>query len=229
MADTFHERSIERELMVRHQLRLRGIEDERVLAAMRRVPRHRFVDVGDAREAYADGPLPIGYGQTISQPFVVAFMSAAAELEGDERVLEVGTGCGYQTAVLAELAREVHTIEVVPELAERAARTLAALGYANVHAWVGDGRLGLLDAAPFDAIVVTAAPAQVPDALRRQLAPGGRLIVPVGGCDQHIVRVRRGAPGTEPECTEERILPVRFVPLVPGRGPAPAPPRPVRV
>jgi len=199
----------ERERMVAEQLAARGIRDERVLAAMRRVPRHRFVDPDEARHAYEDRPLPIGQGQTISQPFVVAFMSQALELSGDERVLDVGTGSGYQAAILGELAREVWSIEIVAPLAESARQRLSALGYENVHVRCGDGYLGWPEHAPFDAILVAAAPDHVPQPLVDQLALGGRMILPVGKSDQELVLLRRTQAGV----VQEEVLPVRFVPM----------------
>jgi protein-L-isoaspartate(D-aspartate) O-methyltransferase len=203
------ERREERERMVAEQLAARGIHDERVLAVMRRVPRHRFVSPEERAQAYEDHPLPIGAGQTISQPFVVAFMTQALRLSGDERVLDIGTGSGYQAAILAELAREVWTIEIVPELAERARRTLAELGYERVHVRQGDGYRGWPEAAPFDAILVAAAPDHVPQALLDQLAPGGRLILPVGEREQRLVLIQRTANGF----VQEEVLDVRFVPM----------------
>jgi protein-L-isoaspartate(D-aspartate) O-methyltransferase len=203
------ERRAERERMVEHQLRARGVGDERVLAALRKVPRHRFVPEEMRAFAYEDGPLPIGLRQTISQPYVVAFMSAALELQGDERVLEVGSGSGYQAAILSELAREVFTIEILPALAERARATLEGLGYPNVHVRCGDGYLGWPEEAPFDAIMVTAAPDHVPEPLLEQLAVGGRMILPVGTDAQELVLIRRTAQGYE----REAVLPVRFVPM----------------
>jgi protein-L-isoaspartate(D-aspartate) O-methyltransferase len=195
--------------MVVEQLACRDVDDPRVLEAMRRVPRHLFVDAGLRARAYDDGPLPIGAEQTISQPYVVASMTQALGLRGEERVLEVGTGCGYQTAVLAELAREVHSIEIVPELAARARVRLARLGYAGVRLRSGDGRLGWPEAAPFEAILVAAAPARIPRALLDQLAPGGRLVIPVGGADQDLVLVERTSAGF----AQRTLFPVRFVPL----------------
>ena len=199
----------ERERMVADQLVARGIHDERTLAAMRRVPRHRFVDADQAAHAYEDHPLPIGHGQTISQPFVVAYMSQALELDGSERVLEIGTGSGYQAAVLGELAAEVWTVEIVEPLAARARSVLAELGHRNVHTRFGDGYQGWPEHAPFDAIMVTAAPDHVPQPLLDQLAPGGRMILPVGTREQELILVRRTASGIE----QERVLPVRFVPM----------------
>ncbi|HVS19813.1 MAG TPA: protein-L-isoaspartate(D-aspartate) O-methyltransferase, partial [Planctomycetota bacterium] len=198
--------------MVERQVAARGIDDERVLAALRAVPRHRFVPAEFAREAYDDGPLPIGHGQTISQPYVVAFMTQIADLQPGERVLEVGTGSGYQAAVLAELGCEVWTVEIVQALAERAARDLREAGYTSVHVRAGDGYRGWPEHAPFDAIVVTAAPDHVPEPLLEQLAVGGRLVLPVGPqgwAGQEIVRITRTAEGYE----REELLPVRFVPM----------------
>jgi len=200
-----------RERMVATQIAARGVRDERVLAAMRKVPREVFVRPGMEAEAYFDHPLPIGCGQTISQPYIVALMSELAELKGGETVLEVGTGCGYQTAVLAELARAVYSREIVPELAERAARTLAGLGYANVVVRAGDGNAGWPEKGPFEAVVVTAAPARVPKALLEQLKEGGRLVAPEGDEDKQMLRVyrREGAMYAVKD-----VLPVRFVPMI---------------
>jgi protein-L-isoaspartate(D-aspartate) O-methyltransferase len=166
--------------MVEHQIARRGVADRLVLEAMRAVPRHRFVPADVRDHAYADTPLPIGYGQTISQPYIVALMSEALQVEAGDRVLEIGTGSGYQAAVLAEMGLEVYTIEIVPELAERAAGDLAAAGYGEVHTRNADGYWGWEEEAPFDAIIVTAAPDHVPQPLVGQLGPGGRLVIPVG-------------------------------------------------
>lgn len=195
--------------MVDEQIAARGIADERVLAAMARVQRHRFVPRSEAHSAYGDHPLPIGHRQTISQPYVVAFMTEALELDGSEKVLEIGTGSGYQAAVLGEVAAQVYTIEIVEPLAERSRRTLAELGYENVHVRAGDGYRGWPEEAPFDAIIVTAAPDHVPEPLIEQLALGGRMIVPVGDKQQDLVLLVRTAEGLE----RERVLPVRFVPM----------------
>ncbi len=181
-----------RERMVKTQLVPRGIRDERVLRAMREVPRHRFVGEDLQDEAYDDHPMPIGHKQTISQPYIVALMTQALELTGAERTLEIGTGSGYQTAVLAELSREVYTVERIPELLERAKAALNGLGYANIRFKAFDGTLGWDEHKPFDAVLVTAGSPGVPDPLREQLAEGGRLVIPIGNRhSQELVRVRR--------------------------------------
>ncbi len=205
----FDERKDDRSRMVEEQIRARGIEDSAVLRAMRRVPRHRFVPEELRRHAYADRPLPIGLEQTISQPAIVAYMTAAAEVSKRDKVLEIGTGSGYQAAVLAELAREVYTIEIIPELAEGARRVLADLGYRNVFTRTGNGYLGWPEQAPFDAIVVTAAPDEIPQALVDQLAVGGRMVIPVGTDQQEIVIVEKTGAGV----TQRRTIPVLFVPM----------------
>jgi protein-L-isoaspartate(D-aspartate) O-methyltransferase len=199
----------QRERMLAEQLAARGIRDERVLAAMRKVPRHRFVQASEASHAYEDRPLPIGHGQTISQPYIVAYMSQALELSGDERVLDVGTGSGYQAAILGELAREVWSIEIVAPLAASAGERLSALGYQNVHVRCGDGYLGWPEHAPYDAILVAAAPDHVPQPLVDQLALGGRMILPVGKSEQDLVLLRKTPTGI----VQEDVLPVRFVPM----------------
>jgi protein-L-isoaspartate(D-aspartate) O-methyltransferase len=197
--------------MVEEQIEARGVRDARVLEALRKVPRHEFVPENLRERAYGDTALPIGHGQTISQPYVVAVMTELAHLGPDSKVLEIGTGSGYQAAILSLLAGEVYSIEIVAPLAERAKETLARLGY-RVHLRTGDGYAGWPEAAPFDAIVVTAAPPEVPQALREQLAVGGRLVVPVGtGVQELQVHTR-----TEDGFDVENILPVRFVPMVPG-------------
>jgi protein-L-isoaspartate(D-aspartate) O-methyltransferase len=198
-----------REAMVREQIEARGVRDARVLAALRRVPRHEFVPVELRESAYQDRPLPIGEGQTISQPYIVAIMSALLQLDGSERVLEIGTGSGYQAAVLSELAREVYSIEIVEPLAQRAARDLARLGYRNVTVKAGDGYRGWPERAPFDAVIVTAAPDHVPQPLVDQLAVGGRMVIPVGSFAQELLLITRDATGVR----EERMLGVRFVPM----------------
>ena len=199
-----------RDRMVDRQIEGRGVRDPAVLRAMRTVPRHRFVAEHPPEAAYADQPLPIGQGQTISQPYIVAFMAEAADIEPDDRVLEIGTGSGYGAAVLAELAREVYTIEIVPELADRARVSLEEAGYGSVQVRTGNGWLGWPEHAPFDAIVVTAAPDEVPAALVEQLAMGGTLVVPVGGWFQTLRVLRKTPEGLR----EEESLPVRFVPMV---------------
>jgi len=204
------DRAPERRLMTETQILARGVRDPLVLKAMAKVPRHLFVPAHLRGQAYADEPLPIGGGQTISQPYIVAYMTERLGLKGGEKVLEVGTGSGYQTAVLAEIAGEVWTIEIVVPLAEGARTVLEGLGYANIHYRVGDGSGGWPEAAPFDGIIVTAAAARLPAALEDQLAVGGRMIVPVGTDLQELVLVRRDARGFE----RERLLGVRFVPLV---------------
>lgn len=199
----------EREAMVEQQIRSRGIKAPAVLQAMLRVPRHRFVPASVRHLAYADHPLRIGSEQTISQPYIVAYMTEAADISARERVLEIGTGSGYQAAVLGEIAREVYTIEIIPELAEGARNILAELGYKNVHVKAGNGYLGWPEHAPFDAIVVTAAPEQIPQALVHQLAVGGRMIVPVGATVQNMTIIEKTRRGV----VERKTIPVRFVPM----------------
>jgi len=200
-----------RERMVEEQILARGIRDPRVLEALRKVPRHRFVPPEMLPSAYEDSALPIGHGQTISQPYVVAFMTEALELKPQDRVLEIGTGSGYQAAVLSLLVREVYSIEIVERLGMEAAARLKEMGYANVHVRIGDGYRGWPEAGPFDAIMVTAAPPEMPPALVAQLRLGGRMVAPVGRYVQDLIRLRRTAKGLE----RESLLPVRFVPMVP--------------
>ncbi|MCR4405739.1 MAG: protein-L-isoaspartate(D-aspartate) O-methyltransferase [Anaerolineae bacterium] len=200
-----------REQMVRNQIEARGIADPLVLAAMRQVPRHLFVPVEMRDSAYRDAPLPIGEGQTISQPYIVALMTEMLELTGEERVLEIGTGSGYQAAVLSLLAREVYTVERLPTLARRAEELLYQLGYHNVHVRVGDGTLGWSEYAPYEAIIVTAASPDIPPPLLDQLADGGRFIAPIGPrWTQTLVRVRRKGD----KFHREHLTSVAFVPLV---------------
>ncbi len=197
--------------MIDRQIRDRGVTDPRVLDAMRTVPRERFVPPDVAARAYDDTPLPIGHGQTISQPYIVAHMTDALAVLASHRVLEIGTGSGYQAAVLGQLAREVFTIEIVEPLARSAAATLRDLGYTNVRVRSGDGYAGWPEEAPFDRIMVTAAPADIPQPLLDQLAPGGRLVIPVGeqGHAQWMTIVEKTARGI----VERRTIPVQFVPF----------------
>lgn len=206
-----------REAMVERQVRDRGVVDPAVLAALRAVPRELFVPEAIRARAYEDTTLPIGGGQTISQPYIVGFMAEALRLRADDAVLEIGTGCGYAAAVLARLARQVYTVECLPALAAAAQERLRRLGCDNVVVRCSDGSLGWPERAPFDAIVVAAVAPAVPAALRRQLAVGGRLVLPVGERDgaQQLLRVTRGEDGVE---RTERLLPVRFVPLVGAAG-----------
>lgn len=199
-----------RENMVEHQIKARGIEDEAVGKAMLTVPRHRFVEPSLAHLAYADYPLPIGYNQTISQPYIVAYMTEAAQISPEDKVLEIGTGCGYQAAILGQLAKEVYTIEIIPELAERARRTLKALGYTNIHVKTGDGYQGWLEQAPYDAILVTAAPDHIPQPLLDQLAMNGKMVIPIGKWEQDMMVLTKKPEGV----IEEMTIPVRFVPLL---------------
>ena len=198
-----------REAMVVSQIAARGVRDPKTLAALREVPRHLFVPRESRAQAYDDHPLPIGHGQTISQPYIVAFMTEAVGLRGGETVLEIGTGSGYQAAVLAGIAARVYTIEIVAPLAEASAALLKSLGYANVSVRAGDGYQGWPEAAPFDAILVTAAAPRIPEPLKQQLKDGGRLVVPVGDEWQELVVVTRRGERFE----ERRVLPVRFVPM----------------
>jgi protein-L-isoaspartate(D-aspartate) O-methyltransferase len=195
--------------MVNEQLRARDITDARVLDAMLKVPRHLFVPEPQRSQAYGDYPLPIGHDQTISQPYIVAFMSQGLKVEPGHRVLEIGTGSGYQAAILGLLAKEVYTIEIVQPLADRARATLAEQGHRNVHVRHGNGYLGWPEHAPFDRIMVTAAPAEVPPALVEQLKIGGLMAIPVGTVSQELRILRRTATGLETLAT----LPVRFVPM----------------
>jgi protein-L-isoaspartate(D-aspartate) O-methyltransferase len=199
-----------RKQMVDQQLRARGIRNEAVLAAMLKIPRERFVRPTETELAYSDMPLPIRSDQTISQPYIVAYMTEVLDIGPDEKVLEIGTGSGYQAAVLAEIAREVYSIEIVPALGEQARALLQELGYRNVHLRVGDGYLGWPEAQPFDAIIVTAAPDHVPQPLVDQLAVNGRMAVPVGRITQTLLVISKTSKGV----VRRETLPVRFVPLV---------------
>jgi protein-L-isoaspartate(D-aspartate) O-methyltransferase len=207
--DPFAER---RSAMVSGQIRARGVTDERVLAAMGSVPREEFVPDSQRPFAYEDRPLPIGEGQTISQPYIVALMTELLEVEPDDRVLEIGTGSGYQAAILAELTYHVYTIEILETLGLRAEQTLARLGYDQVHVMIGDGYRGWPEHAPFDAIIVTCAPEAVPEPLVDQLADGGRMVIPVGPqwTNQTLYVMEKEAGGLR----STGVIPVRFVPMV---------------
>jgi protein-L-isoaspartate(D-aspartate) O-methyltransferase len=200
----------ERESMVTTQIKSRGIKDAHVLEAMKKVPRHVFVPENMRKFAYNDEPLPIGKGQTISQPYIVAYMTEVLQLSCEGRILEVGTGSGYQAAVLAEIAKEVFTVEIIDELSKNAQDVLQTEGYTNIHFRVGDGACGWEENAPYDAIMVTAAPPEVPRALQGQLKIGGRMIVPVGDAFQELVLIVR----EKSRFKKKKLLPVRFVPLV---------------
>jgi len=195
--------------MVETQIRARGIKDSRVLKAMGEVPRHLFVPADVRDRAYDDSPLPIGDGQTISQPYIVALMTSLLELHPNDKVLEIGTGSGYQAAVLSHLAAEVYTIEIRPDLAHEAEHRLSDLGYTNVHVRIGDGYGGWPAVAPFDGIVVTAAPPHIPQPLIDQLKVGGRMVVPVGAYFQDLQVITKTAHGLE----KKNVIPVRFVPM----------------
>ena len=201
----------QREYMVRHDIQARGVTDKDVLAAMRATPRHLFVPEALRAEAYRDSPLPIGHGQTISQPYIVAFMTETLDVRKSHKVLEIGTGSGYQAAILAQLAGHVYTMEIIPELAEVARRRLAR--YKNVTVRVGDGYQGWPEEAPFDRIMLTAAPPEIPQTLIDQLAPGGKLLAPVGRSvwGQELVLVEKTADG---KLHRKSVLPVMFVPMV---------------
>lgn len=206
-ADGEYERKARLELIQRHIEP--EVRDQRVIAAMKKVPRHLFVPEEFRRWAYDDRPLPVGHGQTISQPYIVAYMTEALRLSGKERVLEIGTGSGYQAAILAELAKEVYTIEIIEALGQRAKATLEALGYKNIKVRIGDGYRGWPEASPFDAIMLTAAPEEVPPPLLEQLADGGRLIAPVGGRSQQLVLYERHGN----RISARELIPVIFVPM----------------
>jgi protein-L-isoaspartate(D-aspartate) O-methyltransferase len=215
MANTPQSLADVRARMVEEQLRSRGIRDPRVLAAMGKVPREEFIASGDLRSAYGDHPLPIGAGQTVSQPYIVAAMVDALELQPTGRVLEVGTGTGYEAAILGELAEEVWTIERHQELADKSREILARLGYTNVHVVYGDGSLGLTEHAPFQGILVAAAAPRIPESLVAQLADGGRLVVPVGDRYEQQVNIVQ-KQGSELVVTKHDLC--RFVPLVGAQG-----------
>jgi protein-L-isoaspartate(D-aspartate) O-methyltransferase len=208
----YTERVVERARMVDWQIEARAVKDPNVLSAMRTVPRHFFVRPTEQSYAYTDNPLPIGYDQTISQPYIVAFMTEALELNRDSKVLEIGTGSGYQAAVCAEIAKEVYTIEIVEELARSAKKHLKELGYRNVFTKQGDGYYGWPEHAPYDAIIGTAAAGRIPEPLIEQLKPGGRMILPFGssGGSQYLVLVTKDKEGN---ISRKKVMPVRFVPM----------------
>jgi protein-L-isoaspartate(D-aspartate) O-methyltransferase len=201
--------AVARRRMVEEQIRWRGITDARLLAVLAEVPRHLFVPEAERPAAYGDHPLPIGAGQTISQPYIVALMTSLLDLKPGARVLEIGTGSGYQAAVLSRLAREVYSIEIVPELGERARKTLGELGYGNVQVRIGDGYRGWPEAAPFDAVLLTAAPTDVPQPLLDQLKMGGKMVLPIGRWWQELVVLTKTPKGI----AREEVAPVRFVPM----------------
>jgi len=205
--DTFLDK---RQKMVEQQIVARGVVDERVLAAMRSVPREKFVLRGDVNRAHEDYPLPIGHNQTISQPYIVAYMTELLQLDGSEKVLEIGTGSGYQAAVLGECASDVYSIEIVEPLCLKARDLLAELGYKNIHIRCGDGYEGWPEESPFDAIIVTAAPPEIPQTLIAQLANGGRLVIPVGRFMQNMMLIRKDQNGV---VSKEKLIAVRFVPM----------------
>jgi protein-L-isoaspartate(D-aspartate) O-methyltransferase len=210
-APTAADLAAQRQRMVQQQLKPRGIKDERVLAGMAKVPREEFIPVAARPSAYEDGPLPIGYDQTISQPYIVAFMTEQLRPKPSDRVLEIGSGSGYQAAILAELVADVYTIDIVEPLAKTAEATLQRLGYKNVHIKVGDGYKGWPEEAPFDAIIVTCAPEKVPQPLVDQLKEGGRMVIPVGerfAQQLYLFEKKNG------QLKESATLPVRFVPML---------------
>jgi protein-L-isoaspartate(D-aspartate) O-methyltransferase len=198
-----------REKMVETQIKARGVKDPRVLSALLKVERHRFVPEEHLNSAYSDQPLPIGEGQTISQPYIVALMTELLELKGEEKVLEIGTGSGYQAAILGELAKEVYTIEIIESLASMAKKRLSEFGYQNIKVKAGDGYLGWPEAAPFDAIIITAAPDHIPKPLIEQLKEGGRMVVPVGTYTQELKKIIKRSGKIE----TTDIIPVVFVPM----------------
>lgn len=200
---------LQRRLMVEYQLCDRGIKDERVLQAMSKVPRHQFVDLSWRDLAYSDRPLEIGYNQTISQPYIVAYMTESAEISSSDKVLEIGTGCGYQAAVLGEIAKQIYSIEIIPQLAAKARRTLSQMGYENIEVKTGDGYQGWTEHAPYNRIIVTAAPERIPQALIDQLATNGKMVIPVGTWHQEIFVLTKTQDGT----VKERTISVRFVPM----------------
>lgn len=205
--DKFREKRIK---MVDLQIRAKGIRSSKVLKVMEKVPRHCFIPENTQAHAYADEPLPIGKGQTISQPYIVAYMTDALNLDGSEKILEIGTGSGYQTAILAEIGREIYTVEVIEFLAIRAKKVLSEFNYTNIRFKLGDGNEGWDEHALYDAILVTAAPPKIPEKLLEQLKVGGRMILPVGVTFQELVYIEK----LKKETRKKKLLPVRFVPLI---------------
>lgn len=199
-----------REKMVEEQIIARGIKDKKVIEVMKKVPRHLFVPEEYRQYSYDDEPLPIGEGQTISQPYIVAYMTEILELKEDDKVLEIGTGSGYQTAILAEVVKEVYTVEIIKSLSKRAQKVLKELGYENIHFKIGDGTYGWNEYSPYNAILVTAAPSKIPESLQKQLDDGGRMIIPVGSFFQELVLVVR----RKNKFKKKKLIPVRFVPLI---------------
>lgn len=205
-----HDFKRQRADMIQGQIIMRGVKDERVIAAMAKIPRHLFIPQENRSRSYDDSPVSIGYGQTISQPYIVALMTELLDLSPGDKVLEIGTGSGYQAAVLGEIVREVFTIEIIPELGTRAEKILAELNYTNISVRVGDGYFGWTEHAPFDAIIVTAAPPFVPPALMHQLKAGGRLVIPVGDYPyQELKKYTKSPDGI----SEQSVIPVLFVPM----------------
>ena len=204
---------VRRSRMIREQIASRGIKNPAVLRVMGEIPRHLFVPANVREQAYEDRPVPIGHGQTISQPFIVGFMTELLDVQSQHRILEIGTGSGYQAAILSKLAKEVFTMEIVPELAQSAEALFRRLGYKNIFVRLGNGYLGWPEASPFDRIIVTAAPPEIPQVLIDQLKPGGRLLVPVGNspANQEIIMVEKTKDG---KVVKRAVLPVRFVPMV---------------
>lgn len=215
-ASTHDEYYIKRKSMVTEQIEGRGVRDHNVLNSMLSVPRHMFVPKSLMTSAYSDSPLPIGYGQTISQPYIVAYMTEILRLDKNSIVLEIGTGSGYQAAILSSIVKKVYSIEIIPQLAESAKQLLKVLKYNNVEVMTGDGYFGLAKYAPFDAIIVTAAAGHIPPPLITQLKKGGRMVIPVGGVFmvQNLVLIRKDRSG---DITTKSLMPVRFVPLTGGK------------
>ncbi len=200
-----------RKLMVKEQIIKRGIKDKNIIKAMLKIPREKFVPEDKQKDAYEDFPLAIGFGQTISQPYIVAYMTEKLELKGGDKVLEIGTGSGYQTAILAEMGCEVYTVEIIPELSERAKKILGDLGYRNLHFKIGDGYQGWKEHSPYDEIIVTAAPENVPEQLKNQMKIGGKLVLPVGKYYQYLYKIIRTGMET---WESEKLVGVSFVPMI---------------